>query len=107
MKVAGCCCVRQCSEPKPQHQVNGVNAHHRPVLEQFAQNAERDAVVRVVERRDDDGGVADVEIRVARRQPTPSKYSGAGMGSATHSGLAPSSRRKSADALPIFRQRRN
>lgn len=49
-------------------QIHGVNADDGAVAEQFAQNAERDAVVWVVERRHDDGGVADIKIRVARGQ---------------------------------------
>src|ERR1051325_7846746 len=54
---------------EPKYEVDGMNAHHRPVAEQFAERAERDAVVRVIERRDDHRRVADVKIRVARRQP--------------------------------------
>ena len=50
------------------HEVNGVDANHRTILEQFAQNAQSDAVVGVVERRHDDAGVADVKVRIACRQ---------------------------------------
>jgi putative salt-induced outer membrane protein YdiY len=49
-------------------QIHGVNADDGAVAEQFTQNAERDAVVRVVERRHDNSGVANVKIRVACRQ---------------------------------------
>ena len=48
-------------------QIHGVDAHNGTVAEQFAQNAKRHAVVRVVKGRDDDGGVANIKIRVARR----------------------------------------
>jgi len=48
-------------------QIHGVNADDGTVAEQFTQNAERDAVVRVVERRDDDGGVADVKMCIRDR----------------------------------------
>ena len=48
-----------------EHEINGMNADDRPVLEQFAQNAERNAVVWIIERRDNDAGVGDVEIHIA------------------------------------------
>jgi len=54
---------------KAQHQIHRVNAHHGPVLEQLAQDAERNAVIWIVECRNDHARVADVEIRIACRQP--------------------------------------
>ena len=62
--------LRQAVErAEAEHEIHRVDADDGAVFEQLAEDAEGDAVVRVVESRHDDAGVADVEIRVARRQP--------------------------------------
>lgn len=50
-----------------QHQVHGVNTDHRPVRKQFAQGAQGDAVIRIVERWHNHCGVSDIEVGVAGR----------------------------------------
>src|SRR6266571_1695846 len=53
---------------QPPDQLHGVDSHDRPVPEELGENAQRDAVGGVVEGRDEDGGVGDVEICVAGRE---------------------------------------
>src|SRR5438034_2124864 len=43
-----------------------MNSHDRPILDQLREDAERDAVLGVVERRHQDGSVRDVKVRIAR-----------------------------------------
>ena len=43
-----------------------MNSHDRPILDQLREDAERDAVLGVVERRHQDGSVRDVEVRITR-----------------------------------------
>src|SRR5437879_13387812 len=52
--------------PQPPHQIHRVNSHDRPILDQLREDAERDAVLGVVERRHQDGSVRDVEVRITR-----------------------------------------
>src|SRR5512134_2628215 len=47
-----------------EHQVNGMYADDGTVPEQIAKDAQRDAVVRIVECRHDHRGVRDVEVGV-------------------------------------------
>src|ERR1035437_8247132 len=86
-------------------QIHGGYADDGTVAEQPAQNAERHAVVRVVEGRDDDGGVADVKIRVARRQPHAVKIKRRRHRQLHDFGLAAIFEPQILDALPIFRKR--
>src|SRR5439155_13100265 len=62
------------------HEVHGVDADHGPVGNQLGERAQRDAVLRIVEGRDQDGGVRDVEVRVARGQALAVKVQGRGHG---------------------------
>ena len=73
----------QCSAPRPEDQIGAVDAAHLAVGEELRQGVQRDAVVRVVEGRDEHQPVGDVEVGVAGREPLPSKKSGAGIGSFT------------------------
>jgi hypothetical protein len=82
-----------------------MDADDGTVAEQLAQNAERDAVVRVVEGRDDDGGVADVKIRVARRQPHAVKIQRRWHRQFDDFGLAAVFEPQILDAFPIFSER--
>ena len=82
----------QGSETK--HEIDGVDADDLGPGT-VPQYTERDAVVRVVEGRNDDGRVAYVEIRIARRQTLTVEEQRPGIGSGTTSGLEPSSSRKS------------
>ena len=88
-----------------QDQIHGVNAHDGAVLEQLAQNAERHAVVRVVEGGDDDGGVADVKIRVAGGQPHFVEEERRWHGQFHDFGLAAVFEAQVLDALPVFGER--
>src|ERR1700722_2303663 len=85
-------------------QIHGVNADDWTVAEQLAQNAERDAVVRVVERRHDDGGVADVKIRVASRQTDAVKMQWRWHRQFHDFRYAAIFQAQVADAFPIFRE---
>ena len=82
-----------------------MNADHGPVAEQPAQNAERHAVVRIVERRDDDAGVADVKIRVAGRQPHAVETERCGHRQRDHFRPAAVFQPQIPDAFPVFRER--
>src|SRR5262249_48604368 len=53
---------------EPPHQIDRVNADNLMLRQQVRQRVERDAVVRIVERRHEDDAVRDVEVRVARWQ---------------------------------------
>jgi len=54
-----------------------MDANDVPVRHEGGQRAERDAVVRIVECRDEHDAVGDVEIRVARRQALAAHHHGA------------------------------
>src|SRR5207249_8961041 len=51
---------------QPPHQIDGVDSHDRSILDQLGEHAEGHAVLRIVERRHQDGAVGDVEVRIAR-----------------------------------------
>ena len=55
------------NRPEAPDQVDGVNPNDLAAREQFRESSERQPIPRVVERRDQRGIVANVEIRVARR----------------------------------------
>src|SRR5665213_3604734 len=86
-------------------QIHRVNAADRAILEQPAQNAKRDAVVRIVESRNDDGGVANVKIRVARGQPHAVKIKRREHRQLDDFRLAAVFEPQILNALPIFRER--
>src|ERR1041385_9397563 len=52
--------------PQPPHQIHRMNSHDRPILDLLREDAERDAVLGVVERRHQDGSVRDVKVRITR-----------------------------------------
>src|SRR5439155_19253618 len=52
-----------------EHEVAGVDADHRPRRKESGEDGERLPVADVVEGRDEDRRVGDIEVRVARRQP--------------------------------------
>src|SRR5256885_4611566 len=52
--------------PQPPHQIHRVNSHDRPILDQLREDAKRDAVLGIVERRHEDGPIRDVKVRIAR-----------------------------------------
>src|SRR6267378_8331313 len=49
-------------------EITGVDSYDGTVWEAFPEDAERHAILRIVEGGDEHGGIRDVEIRVARRQ---------------------------------------
>ena len=51
-----------------EHEIHGMDANHRTVFKQFAQDAESDAIVWIIESGNDYRRVADIKIRVARGQ---------------------------------------
>ena len=57
--------------PQPQHEVDGMDADDVAIGEEVGERVEGFAVGGVVEGRDEDGPIGDVEIRVAGRQPQP------------------------------------
>src|SRR5882672_10394915 len=64
------CCWLLLSETmqgaQPPHEIDGVDPYDRSVIDQVRKDAERYAVLRVVEGRHQDGAVRDVEVRIAR-----------------------------------------
>ena len=64
---------------QPPHQVEGVDADDRPVGDELAEDAEGDAIGGIVEGGPQGGGVADVEVGVAGREPLPGEDLYAGL----------------------------
>jgi hypothetical protein len=52
-------------------QVERMYPDYRTVVYQLADNSEGELIVRIVERRDKDRGIRDVEVGVTRRKPLP------------------------------------
>ena len=69
VQTAGCCCVRQWNAPRPQ--INSVQSigTMRRFGKSFRERRFGDRIVRIIERRQQDAFVRDVEIRVAGGQP--------------------------------------
>ncbi len=57
--------------PEPPDEIHRVDADDRAIGEELAEDAEGEPVFRVVEGRDEDGRVADVEVRVGGREAPP------------------------------------
>src|SRR5204862_2970709 len=57
----------QCSESPDQ--IDRMNADYRATRKCFGDTVQRDAILRIIERRYEHSAIGDVEIRVARRQP--------------------------------------
>src|SRR5438093_9431516 len=55
--------------PEAEHEVDGMDPDHWPRREERGQHGQRLAVARVVEGRDEDRRVRDIEVGVARGQP--------------------------------------
>jgi len=86
-------------------QIHGMDAYHGTIPEQFAQNAQRHPVLWGVERRHDDSGVANVEIRIARRQPHPVKIQRRWHRQFDHLRPAAIFQAQIPDAFPVFGER--
>ena len=67
---------RMMDAAEAEHEIDRVDPDHRTVPKQLGEDAEREPVVRIVERRHDYGRVADIEVRVAGRQALPDRHLG-------------------------------
>jgi len=78
---AGCCWVRQCSVPRPRTRSRQAMPTTFAAGKQACERVEGYAIVRVVERWDDDEFVGDIKIGVAGGQALIIEINRRGMGS--------------------------
>ena len=72
-------------------QVTAINSDHLALREQVGQNIEGNAVVRVIEHRNQYQSIGDVEVGITGGQsPARETITGAGMGSSTIARARPS-----------------
>src|SRR5579859_2519015 len=65
---------------EPENQVAAVNGNDFAAGKKFRKSVERNAIVWIIEHRDEDEFVGDVKISVTGREPLPVKKNGCGHG---------------------------
>ena len=92
----------QCSQAP--YEIHGVNPDHWPAGK-FSQDAQRDSVVRIVEGRNEDGGVTDIEVRIARGKAPTLEVNRGRHGQRDHFGLRSIFKPEVLNALPVLVRR--
>ncbi len=87
------------------HKVHRVYADHRAIGKQVRQDAESQAIIRIVECRNEHGLVRDVEISVAGGQPLALQVQGGGHRNERQLGPSAVFQSKALGAFPVFLKR--
>jgi len=90
---------------EPPDQIYGVNADNGTIGEQLGKNAKRDAVLGIVERRHEHGGIRNVEVRITGGKSHALEKHWGGHGEVDHLHSPPIFQVHSLQPLAILRER--